>query len=254
MSTEQIPNGTGSTPSGPLQKLAEYAVWIPIFSALLYFYCWVFEYASCLSLHIPANLIEPSTSTILLYVGIFLTGTIILILTGMLLFLILAETDLKVILFCLIVIPFILIGFYYLANHELNLQGIKWMVIDGLAFDVLIVFVGWLIRKLKKRRTWERIFNLFFYDGAEILVQTISGIKKAYLTLYMVGALFLTVGLGNLYVKWYPPKYKVVGKEHFVLIKKYGEIVICARYDSTPTRASVWRRSREVGHSCAGER
>jgi len=222
-----------ATRSTPPPKLAEYAIWIPIFSALLYFYCWVFEYASCVSLQIPSNLIEPSTSTILLYVGIFLTGSTIIVLSAILLYYMLTEIASKIGLYGFIVLPCFLLVIYYSVNHQLEWVGVKWMVIDGVIFNGTMVFVGWLIRKIQKRGTWERIFRWIFEDSAKVLVQTIIGIKKLHLVLYMIGALILTAGLGTLYVKWYPPKYRVVGKEHMVLLKKYGEIIICARYDST---------------------
>ncbi|WP_179414591.1 hypothetical protein HDF19_00400 [Mucilaginibacter sp. E4BP6] len=47
----------------------DWAVWLPLATAMVYFYDWVFECFTCAKLHIPVTLIEPTVGSILFLLG-----------------------------------------------------------------------------------------------------------------------------------------------------------------------------------------
>ncbi len=213
-----------------------WAVWIPVATAALYFYCWVFEYVSCTRLHIPTNLIEPTTSTILFYAGTVIVFTSILGLILTPLYIALRET--KLIFGAISVFGWIvLFNFFYIINNFETSWDAFWRMTKYAVYVWVPLFVFMLlVRFFGNRKTWDKIFDFTFVDGRNVLSLLIKRKRKFYLSAIIIGLLVVTSGTGWLSVQLNPPNQRIVGKEPLIFIKKYNDIVICAYLDTVHNR------------------
>ncbi|WP_259071622.1 hypothetical protein HDF24_22750 [Mucilaginibacter sp. X4EP1] len=217
-------------------KYIAWAVWIPVATAALYFYCWVFEYVSCTALHIPTNLIEPTTGTILFYAGnvVVFTSILGLILTS--LYISLRDAKLIFGAFSFFGLITVFNIFYIINNFETSWEVFFRMTKYAIYFWIPLFIFGLFIHFFGNRKTWDKIFDFTFVDGKDVLSSLIKRRRKFYLSAVIIVLLLISWGTGWLSIQLNPPNQRIVGKEPLIFIKKYNDIVICAYLDTVHNR------------------
>lgn len=218
-----------------LSKFKDWAVWIPVATALIYFYAWFFEFVTCMKLGIPANLIEPTTGSILFFAFVLCSFSI----AGSFFFggIYVVVKDAK---FWSGI--FSLLGLVALTNIAYFFTNRTWSLDEGLRMALLgfygwlILFAYWLFIKLFLRNaSWKRIFIILFEDGDNVLKDFVTLLRTRFVFVIVIGVLFLTYwcALASVWVN--PPSVRILGNEKLVIVKKYNDVFICRYMDSTNT-------------------
>ncbi|WP_179414590.1 hypothetical protein HDF19_00405 [Mucilaginibacter sp. E4BP6] len=114
-------------------------------------------------------------------------------------------------------------------------DGLRMSILDG--FSWVFLLISWILIKIfAKRKTWEWIFNSMFFNGSKKLKELPKLIKRYRLVFFSIIIFFLTWSCASLYAAVSPPDLRILGKEKLVIVKKYGDLVICRYLDSANNR------------------
>ena len=192
------------------KAINSWPAWIPAVTAVIYFYDWIFEMAICYRLHIPVYLIEPTVATVLKFVLIF-SFTIAII-----------------------------VGVYRFANYA------NWKQIVASLF-LMVLSVDAVVYYSVAGATWQNAIDFSDYGFFIWCALAFLGIilkmdikpsipQSVYVNLgiYIFISILITILLGYGTVAFSPPSSRIVGKEPLVIVKKYGDVVICRYLDTCP--------------------